>query len=1567
MFRSRFTLGVLGLFVSCSARAQTTRYVVPVNPGAAPPYTSWATAATNIQDAVDASTAGDSVLVTDGVFAVTAPIQVTNGIAIRSVHGRGPVVVDGQGQCRCFDLGSSAAHLDGLVIIRGAAAQGAGVYSLGATITNCAVYTCRASNSAAGVYMEGGLLTDSDVSSNRIESATGDMLMGGGVYAVSGALVRACRIATNVLREAGGGSLYGVGLYMETSAAERCSVCANNGYSSGYFAEGGGIWADAGSRVIDCLVASNRLASADDEASGGGIAAYASVITGTVVAVNYATAGASANGYGGGIMGINAEIAGCTVYSNSLYAADDQGYGGGVYLSAGRLTDSEVRGNYLETVNNNAYGGGVCMSSGSRMESCTVSGNRVELEDDTVYGVGVYCVNSTVSVCRITGNLDISAAGGSFGGGVYVSGVSDVLSGFLAGNFAVQGGGVCLVNAAARVLNCTVVSNEAYYGGGLRQSAGLLLNSILVDNTTLDANPNHYVTGGDTAYSCSTPPLPGEGNDERRPQFVNAAAGNYALLPGSPGVDDGFNEDWMTNAVDLAGQARILNGTVDRGAFELDPASGPLACNPVANPAEGFFPLQVVFTAAVAGADTAGLYYQWDFNGDGAVEIEGYGLSVVTNLYAGFGLFNVSLAVSNASGSVTTLQAGGVSVGPENAYVATNGAHSFPFTNWVTAATNPHAAYAAAVAGTRIFVGTGTHRLRTELFVDRAVAFEGQGGVTDVIVHGGNTSRCFYLCHPGARVSALTIRGGRADYGGGVFFERYGLVSNCVVTGNRSDNTGGGLYFENGGEATDCEIWSNSTRSGESWGGGACMEGGVLQRSRIHSHTNGGVRISGAGTLQACQVYSNRASSGGGVWALGGAVRNCLVHRNQATTQGGGLYLSGGSSTLESSTVCDNSAGTSGGGLAHVSGNSTVRNSIVRFNSAPVSPDYLGGVYQHTCASPLPAGTGNTDRDPEFAEAGAGDYRLLPGSPGLDRGTNQTWMTNATDLAGSPRILNEVTDMGAYEYAYGALACNPSADPLVGLQPLWVVFTGYVTGTNTSGLYYQWDCNGDSIWDAQGYGLGVVTQLYEAAGRYTVALAVSNAAGEVSQRTRTNLVTVAPLVAYAAPGGAHQYPYTNWAGAATDLVAAVGAAWHGSQVLVTDGVYAIRSPLDLSVAAALRSVNGPTSTVVDAQNTGRCLTLNHPEALVEGLTLTRGRAYQGGGVYLYSGTLSNCIVSSSYATNRGGGVYVNSTGLVTRCVLMCNTGDQGGGVYLNLAGGVVRDTRIQANYALAGGGGANIGAQVLENCLIYSNSCGGNGGGVYSRGGQIRHCTIARNRTYGTLWGGGYYASTAANLVNTIVYGNTGPATYSNYSGGVWTYSCAAPLPAGTGNLSSDPLFVNPDAFDFRLPTNSPCVDAGSPTNLPEADMDGNPRPLDGNNDGIALQDMGAYELIHPEADSDGDNLRDTNELAIGTSPVLADTDVDRMSDGAEILAGTDPLDAMSVFEVAGFRVRGSGNVVNWSSVNGKSYMLSRATNLPQHVWTPVFTGIPGAAPMNTVTDTTAVGTGPWNYRIELE
>ena len=56
------------------------------------------------------------------------------------------------------------------------------------------------------------------------------------------------------------------------------------------------------------------------------------------------------------------------------------------------------------------------------------------------------------------------------------------------------------------------------------------------------------------------------------PGFVDAANGDYRLASGSPCIDAGDNA-YVTTATDLAGNARIANGTVDIGCYEYGSAA----------------------------------------------------------------------------------------------------------------------------------------------------------------------------------------------------------------------------------------------------------------------------------------------------------------------------------------------------------------------------------------------------------------------------------------------------------------------------------------------------------------------------------------------------------------------------------------------------------------------------------------------------------------------------------------------------------------------------------------------------------------------------------------------------------------------------------------------------------------------------------------------------------------------------------------------------------------------------------------------------------------------------------
>ena len=101
-------LRLLQLSAACGVLAinasATVRYVNQDNANPTPPYTTWASAATNIQDAVDAAATGDRVLVTNGVYqsgghivygALMNRAAVTKPLLILSVNGPSATVIRG--------------------------------------------------------------------------------------------------------------------------------------------------------------------------------------------------------------------------------------------------------------------------------------------------------------------------------------------------------------------------------------------------------------------------------------------------------------------------------------------------------------------------------------------------------------------------------------------------------------------------------------------------------------------------------------------------------------------------------------------------------------------------------------------------------------------------------------------------------------------------------------------------------------------------------------------------------------------------------------------------------------------------------------------------------------------------------------------------------------------------------------------------------------------------------------------------------------------------------------------------------------------------------------------------------------------------------------------------------------------------------------------------------------------------------------------------------------------------------------------------------------------------------
>jgi hypothetical protein len=160
------------------------------------------------------------------------------------------------------------------------------------------------------------------------------------------------------------------------------------------------------------------------------------------------------------------------------------------------------------------------------------------------FGAGILNENSspTISDCVFNDN---SAA---FGGGLYNEDCSaTVINCIFSNNTAFDGAAVDNEYGNPKLINCTFFANTADC------SAGAVLNyetSATITNCIMwgDAPEEIFVESGSTTVSyCDVQGgHAGEGNIDADPCFVDAAEGDYHLLPGSPAIDAGDpNSDWI--------------------------------------------------------------------------------------------------------------------------------------------------------------------------------------------------------------------------------------------------------------------------------------------------------------------------------------------------------------------------------------------------------------------------------------------------------------------------------------------------------------------------------------------------------------------------------------------------------------------------------------------------------------------------------------------------------------------------------------------------------------------------------------------------------------------------------------------------------------------------------------------------------------------------------------------------------------------------------------------------------------------------------------------------------------
>lgn len=299
---------------------------------------------------------------------------------------------------------------------------------------------------------------------------------------------------------------------------------------------------------------------------------------------------------------------------------------------------------------------------------------------------------------------------------------------------------------------------------------------------------------------------------------------------------------------------------------------------------------------------------------------------------------------------------------------------------------------------------------------------------------------------------------------------------------------------------------------------------------------------------------------------------------------------------------------------------------------------------------------------------------------------------------------------------------------------------------------------------------------------------------------------------YVSKDGSNINSGTDWTDAFATIQAGIDAAFSGDTVLVADGTYTGDGNRYISFdykMITVRSVNGPHHCIIDLENDGKGFHLQWTPigSLIDGFTIMNGRA---DGLINYGVGI------------RCDGCYTT----IKNCIIKHNTG-----------GGVLFDIRYSAE-------------PVIVN-TIFTGNHDVIAVLMYRASALFINCTFYGNRN--ELGGRFIAASSTSSFINCIFWDNIPADIKGDISGDPdITFSdvqvAADVYPEnvfpGEGNINTDPGFVDSENLNFRLSSDSNCIDSGDNTGLETGtfDLDGKPRFIDGNGDFIVTIDMGAYE-----------------------------------------------------------------------------------------------------------------------------
>ena len=544
----------------------------------------------------------------------------------------------------------------------------------------------------------------------------------------------------------------------------------------------------------------------------------------------------------------------------------------------------------------------------------------------------------------------------------------------------------------------------------------------------------------------------------------------------------------------------------------------------------------------------------------------------------------------------------------------------------------------------------------------------------------------------------------------------------------------------------------------------------------------------------------------------------------------------------------------------------------------------------------------NIHQDPLFVDVANGDFQLQATSPAINKGNNAAITGISTDLASNTRISGGVVDMGVYEKA---LSC-PTNNIIYVNKNNTGGYDGTSWATAIPDLQTAIDLaklctNTPQIWVAKGVYLPTADN--PASSNNTardvtfyinkdIAIYGGFIGTETTleQRNPINNVTI-----LSGDIGVTNDSLDN----AYHILYIDGTTANGA---ITDTCIINGFTIEKGTANGVNAEVFGGAIYNNGSNAG-----NSCSPTISHCNFSKNAARRGGAIYNYgyrglsSPNISACTFSGNISSYQGGAIFNNgeqgqSSPIINECTFSGNTASYDGGVIYNYGNESGQSSPIISNCNFSGNtasdnGGAiyNSGengnsSPIINNCIFKENSAGDVGGAIHSFGyegkvkAQLTNCLFQNNGKAHigyedglageqphfkncTFFGATSFAinigrwesgETSIDFTNCIFWGNNNDIVGGNAGTNERVniqYSIVeeAAFASANNNINENPLFVDAANGDFHHSTTSPAMNAGTTIEGITTDLDGQPRPFNGQ------FDMGAYEMqLGPDADTDG-------------------------------------------------------------------------------------------------------------------